>query len=238
LLPEDAARLEAVRTQWQRLDQSGQTSNINRAAINPRTATIENLPATSSLYLPKVGSKPTMSEEETREALRRFINEWQGLIGADPAQLSLLENVDKAGSKFARYEQHPFRFPLRGGYGSLQISYTADRRVIGFSSTCIPNTDRLQPAISTMSPQFGWAEAASRIASLPAPYRSDQVQQGTYQLSQANQPVVRELVIYVKESSADQGLVFHLAWEIEVSNAPFKLVYLDAVNGEILVTSQ
>lgn len=236
-LPEDPGRLEAAMAQWQLLAQTVQKPDTKPVPLNPRTATIEGLPADSSLHLPKVGSGPTMSEEETREALRRFINEWQGLIGADPAQLSLLESLDKpAGIKLARYKQQPFRFPLRGGYGVLQISFAADRRVMDFSSTCIPNADRLLPAIAAMTPQFGWEEAANRIVGLTATYTTAEAQQRTYQLSQANQPEVRELVIYVSERAAET-LVFQLAWEIAVSNAPFKFVYLDAVNGEVIATS-
>jgi hypothetical protein len=238
LLPEEPGRLEAALAQWQRLAQTVQLSTSSRAGLNPHTATIESLPANSSLYLPRVGSAATMSEEETREALRRFINEWQTLIGADPSQLSLLEHVERPeGIKLARYQQHPFRFPLRGGYGILQIGFATDRRVIDLSSTCIPNADRLQPAIAATTPQFGWEEAANRIIGLTVTYKTTAVAQNTYQLTQANEPAVRELVIYVREPAGEGELAFHLAWEIAVRNAPFKLVYLDAVKGEIIGTS-
>jgi hypothetical protein len=67
------------------------------APLQPVTATIESLPKniTTGLYLPKLGANPTMSEEETRESLRRFIRDWQGPIGADPAKLSLVERTDQ-----------------------------------------------------------------------------------------------------------------------------------------------
>ena len=43
-----------------------------------------------------------MNEEETRESLRRFIRDWQELIGSDPAKLSLIERTDQPdGSKLA-----------------------------------------------------------------------------------------------------------------------------------------
>jgi hypothetical protein len=239
LLAEDTARLEAALGQWERLAQTIQQPSVKEIRLHPYTATIESLPANSALYLPKVGTKPTMSEEEIREALRRFINDWQGLIGADPAQLSLVERADQPeGIKLARYEQHPFRFPLRGAYGALQIRFTADRRVVDLSSSCIPNAERLQPAIAAMDPQLTWEEAANRIISLTATYGTIASSQNTYQLSQANTPEVRELVVYSRPPSARGDLpAFHLAWEIAVSNAPFKLVYLDAVNGELIATS-
>jgi hypothetical protein len=206
--------------------------------LNPQTATIKSLPTNSSLYLPKVGSAETMSEEETRESLRRFINEWQGLIGADPAQLSLLEHLKQSdGFYIARYEQHPFRFPLRGGYGVLGIKFSTDRRVIDFTSTCIPNSDRIQPAIATMSPQLGWEEAVKRIVGLTVSYQTGTAQSNSYQITQANQPNAGQLVIYVLEPTSGSPLTFRLAWEIAVDNAPFKFVYLDAVDGSLLTTA-
>jgi len=238
LLSEDNARLEAAMVQWERLAQTVQQPNVKDFRLRPVTSTIESLPANSALYLPKVGSNPTMSEEEIREALRRFINDWQGLIGADPAQLSLVERTDQPdGIKLARYEQHPFRFPLRGAYGGLEIRFAADRRVVDFSSSCIPNAERLQPAIAAMNPQLTWEEAAKLIISLTATYGPIGSSQNTYQLSQANQPEVRELVVYARQPNIGGDLpALHLAWEIAVSNAPFKLVYLDAVKGEVIAT--
>lgn len=234
LLSEDPGRLDAAVALWQRLAQAVQNSDTKSAAINPRTGTVQSLPANMTLHLPKVGTGPTMSEEERREALRRFINEWQGLVGADPAQLSLQESVDKPeGTHFVQYLQQPFRFPLRGGYGILRIGFTQDGRVVLFSSTCIPDADRLSGPIGAINPQLGWEDAATRIVGATAAFKTSDSQQRTYQLSQANQPQVRELVIYVEER-AGVALAFHLAWEVSVSNAPFKNVYLDAVNGEIL----
>ena len=45
----------------------------------------------------------------------------------------------------------------------------------------------------------------------------------------------RELVIYVLPSAGRaDSLEFHVAWEVALTNAPAKTVYLDAVNGEII----
>ncbi len=75
------------------------------AYLQPITATVKGLPGNlaTPLYLPKVGSGTEMNEEETRESLRRLINDWRNLIGADPAVLSLVERIDqKDGTKVAR----------------------------------------------------------------------------------------------------------------------------------------
>jgi hypothetical protein len=236
-LPEDAKLAEDALVMWQRLAPSVPESDRGQIKLNRYTATIESLPPNSALYLPKVGANPVMSEEELRESLRRFINAWQRLIGANPDQLSLVERIDGPdGSKLATYEQHPFRYPLRGPFGKLRIRSTTDRRVLEFNSTCLPKAERLQTALNAIDPQLTWEQAVARVATLTAPPAGTH---GTpYQLSPANNPQIRELVVYVRDpSSGGNSLEIFLAWEIAVANAPFKLVYLDSVRGDIIGTA-
>jgi hypothetical protein len=205
--------------------------------LDPNTATVESIPANATLYLPRIGTNPKMSEEELRESLRRFITEWQALIGADPSQLSLVERKDEPdGTGLARYEQRPFKYPLRGRYGKLIIRFAPDRRVIDFSSTCIPNAERLQSTIAATNPQLTWEEAAKRAANLSVPYQAAGRSE-VFQLSSANSLEARELVIYVlAPDSQPNSQELHLAWEVVVTNAPFKLIYLDAVNGNLIAS--
>ena len=237
VIAEDTARLQQALVLWQRVQP---TTSAGTAPVNLHryTATIESLPPNANLLLPKVGTNAVMSEEEMRESLRRFIQEWQDLIGADPNQLSLRDRTDQPDrTKVAIYEQQPFRYPLRGSYGKLRIKFTADRRVIDFSSTCIPHAERLQATLSSVTPQISWNEAAGKIANLRVPANLSSSQQTTYTLTTANKPEVRELVVYAKDPATGSGpLEVHLAWEIAVTNAPFTLVYLDAINGELLAT--
>src|SRR4030095_12735739 len=134
--------------------------------LQPVTGTILSLPAQVSgfLYLPKVGAAATMNEEETRESLRRFIKEWQELMGSDPAKLSLIERTDQPdGTKLASYEQRPFRYPIRGNYGKLQIRFTSDRRVPNFTSSCIPDTERIQTSLSGLTGRLRSREAIQQL---------------------------------------------------------------------------
>jgi hypothetical protein len=104
-------------------------NNAPQPELQRVTATIGRLPENPAqpLFLPKLGTAPVMTEEETRESLRRFIGEWQELIGSDPAKLSLVERADHAdGTKEANYEQRPFRYPIRGNYGKLSIRFAPD----------------------------------------------------------------------------------------------------------------
>ena len=96
-LSDVGTRLEEASVAWYQLSQRYGLPGKTEANLHPYTATIESLPANlpAPIYLPKVGSETNPTEEETRESLRRFIVEWQRLIGAEPNQLSLVERIDE-----------------------------------------------------------------------------------------------------------------------------------------------
>jgi hypothetical protein len=206
--------------------------------LQPITGTIRSLPANGiAMYLPKLGTATEMTEEETRESLRRFINEWQNIIGADPEELSLVTRTDEPdGTKLATYDQRPFRYPLRGGdYGKLQIRFASDRRVLDIMSTCIPDADKLQQTLAAVNPVVK-PEDASRSLSENGINYTDANGQGQFLKPAVTDIDPRELVIYVSPSPAANALEFRLAWEVLVKNAPVKIVFLDAVKNQILAT--
>jgi hypothetical protein len=228
-LSDVGARLEEASVAWYQLSQRYGLPGKTEANLQPYTATLESLPATlpAPIYLPKVGSQTAPTEEDTRESLRRFIVEWQTLIGAEPNQLSLVERTDEpSGVKVARYEQRPFRYPLRGGFGTLVIRFRSNGQLVGFSSNCIPNTDRLQPALNALTPTVTAEQAADHVktqqVSLPANAKIE----------------ARQLVVYAQPSKVPpSGLEIRLAWEIDVTNGPISKVYLDALSDEIIATT-
>ena len=230
-------QLDAARIAWQQLAQRYGLPAESPATFNPITGTIQSLPVNSggSIFLPKVGDVAAQTEEQTRESLRRFIVEWRNLIGADPNQLSLVERVDESsGVKIARYEQKPFRIPLRGGFGKLEIRFQSDRRVTGMSSTCIRNTDRLQAALVALVPPRVTADnvpALLKERSITA--KDAKGQERSFTLN-SNTPVeVHQLVVYLVPSLDQQTLEVRLAWEIDVTNGPIKTIYLDAINEQV-----
>ena len=173
---DDPAQQDGVLLAWRQLAQRYSIGNSSEIALNPLTATVQTLPTNlaTPVLLPKVGVGATQTEEETRESLRRFIDEWRSLIGAEPNQLSLVERVDESANvKVARYEQKPFRYALRGGYGQLLIRFNNSRQVIELSSNCLRNTDRLQSTIANLSAKVTAEDAISHIRgksfSLPTP---------------------------------------------------------------------
>lgn len=236
-LSDTGQRLEEASVAWYQLSQRYGLPGKTEANLHPYTATLENLPANlaAPLYLPKVGAQTNPTEEDFRESLRRFIVEWQTLIGADPNQLSLVERTDEpSGVKVARYEQKPFRYPLRGDFGSLTIRFRSNWQLVGFSSNCIPNADRLQGTLNSLTPTVSAEQAVNHIKTQPLTTG----QQQTVSLPATATVEARQLVVYAQPSKdPPSGLTIRLAWEIDITNGPFHKVYLDALSDEIIATT-
>jgi hypothetical protein len=219
-------------------------TNASAPELQPVTATIRSLPTLTNppLYLPKVGEAATMSEEETRESLRRFITSASALLGAEPQQLSLVQRTDLAdGTKKARYEQRPFRYPLRNDYGVLEITFAPDRRIVQITSTCIPEIEQLQRAGTGVRPRWTSDKVPERIVGHPFTYTDATTgNQQTLTIAQGEEITVRELVVYPRPRANDPlVLEFHLAWEITIGHGPNPLtIYLDAVTDEIISVKQ
>jgi hypothetical protein len=238
LFTEDSQRREASILALNQIMQPAGNPATFTPELQPITATIRSLPPNPSrpLLLPKVGSQGTMNEDETREALRRFIRGSRELIGADPARLSLVERSDQPdGSKLAIYQQRPFRFPIRGNYGKLEIRFTADRRIINISSTCIPQADRIQAAFSALQMRPKLEDTVSKIRENGITYTDKNGNAATLKIPATTEVNSRGLVIYVVPSqSQPDTLEFHLAWEIEPGVATINTAYIDAVSGETI----
>jgi hypothetical protein len=207
------------------------------------TATIRSLPAFTgtALYLPKVGDALPMNEENTRESLRRFIASASSIIGAQSQQLSLIQRVDAAdGTQRALYEQRPFRYPLRGGYGKLEITFMPDRRVLQINSTCITEVEQLQRAGAGTRPRWDAEKLSALIIDRTFTYRDAAGNSQTLTISKGDEVTVRELVVYPVPRASDPSILeFHLAWEITVKRARYSFnLYLDAVTDETITVSQ
>jgi hypothetical protein len=240
IVANEPAGVERSLLAWQQLSQTYGLPANSSVDLQPLTGTLNTIPPNSntSVFLPKVGSNPNQSEEETRESLRRFIAEWHNLLGADLGQLSLVERTDDAsGVKTARYEQRPFRYPLRGNFGKLVIRFKADRRVVSLSSTCLPNTDRLQAALASLTPKVTSEDAATLVQQRQISALDAAGQQHSFKLVPNTEVAVRQLVAYVLLSSDKQLLEMHLAWEIDVTNGPIKTIYVDVISEQIIAVA-
>jgi hypothetical protein len=242
VLIEDPHRKEATLLAWKRiLREQGVTEDL-APKFQPIIATIESLPENLNvpLHLPKVGVGPSMTEEEVRESLRRFLKEWNPVICADWPQLTLVQREDSPdGKKIARYEQHPSRYPLRGKYGNVEIRFTLDRRILQLSSTCIPQLEGLQNSLNAITPRLKGEELQQKIVGRMFSYFDSTGHQQAYTVAPPNKPEVRELVVYPLLSPTNpDALEFHLAWEVELAGAPVKKIYVDAVRDEVIAVSQ
>jgi hypothetical protein len=240
-LSDVGARLEEASVAWYQLSQRYGLPGKTEANLQPYTATLESLPANlpAPIYLPKVGSQTVPTEEDTRESLRRFIVEWQTLIGADPNQLSLVERTDEpSGVKVARYEQRPFRYPLRGGFGTLVIRFRSNGQLVGFSSNCIPNADRLQAALNALTPMVTAEQAVNHVRTQGISVLNAGNPQQVVPLPATAKIEAQQLVVYAQPSKVPpSGLEIRLAWEIDVTNSPVSKFYIDALSDEIIATT-
>ena len=237
---EETNNQEDARLAWRQLAQRYALPTASDVVLDPLTATVKALPEDHStpIFLPKVGAE-TQTEEEIRESLRRFIDEWRSLIGADPTQLSLVEHRDESTNvQLARYEQRPFRYALRGDYGKLAIRFNKNnRQVIELSSSCLRNTDRLQAAISNLTPTITPEDAVKQIKSKPLSVTDATGQQRTFSLGANEAAEAKQLVVYALRSRTQSQLELHLAWEIDTPNSIVKRIYLDAMSGEVIAVS-
>ena len=238
-LADTPARLEEASLAWYQISQHYGLKNRTEANLDPYTATLKSLPPdlATSIELPKVGDAE-QTEEQVRESLRRFIAEWQRLIGAAPQELSLVERTDEAGgTKLARYEQRPFRYPLRGGYGNLTIRFRSDGHLLALSSNCLPNAERLQSALNQINPEVTAEEAATRVKAQPITI-SNATGQQTITLPDNAVLAPGQLVVYALPAPGQSsGLELHLAWEINVTNSPIKTIYFDAVTNQVIAAT-
>lgn len=240
-LTERADRRELALTAWANLTSSQGINNAPQPELQAITATLKSIPPLNPpLYLPKVGAAPVMTEEETREALRRFITDQIALIGAEPKQLSLVLRTDLAdGTKKARYEQHPFRYPLRGGYGLLEITFAPDRRILQINSTCIPDVEQLERTRVGPTPRLTAEEVATNLVGRSFTYTNTSGTQQTFTVAGVDEIKVRELVIYPLVREGEPSVLeLHRAWEIVIGDGLAALtIYFDTLTNKIIAAN-
>ncbi|HEX8844778.1 MAG TPA: hypothetical protein VF791_09060 [Pyrinomonadaceae bacterium] len=243
LMTDAADRRETALVAWTKFIHEQGLNDAPAPELQPVTATIRSLPDSTGtpLYLPKVGDHNTMTEEETRESLRRFITSARAVLGAEPQQLSLVQRTDLAdGTKKARYEQRPFRYPLRGDYGVVEITFAPDRRVLQMTSTAIPEVEQLQRAGAGVRPRWTQEGLLKLLVGRSFTYTDAAGNKQSFTIAKPEEIEVRELVVYPIPRATDPSVLeFRLVWEIGVGGkANQQTVYLDAVTDEILAVKQ
>jgi hypothetical protein len=209
------------------------------------TATLKSLPpnlaAPPRMPLVTLGDKKAPGEEETRESLRRFIASAGPLLGVTTQELSLVEVKDAGGgAQTARYRQDPFQYPLNNGYGVVEVTFTPDLRVVGLSSTAIPDSEQLRRSLAAVKPTLDAAHAAAALTNRAVAFKDHNGAEQTHTVTQSDAATARRLVVFPQLRPGDAPtLELHVAWEVAVGGpaAPL-LVYVDAVTGEVLGATQ
>ena len=75
-------------------------------------------------------------------------------------------------------------------------------------------------------------DAVKTISEKGATYSDALANKQTFKLAVGLELGAPQLVTYVLPASSGNSLEVHIAWEITVTNAPIKAVYIDAINGE------
>ncbi|HEX7317024.1 MAG TPA: hypothetical protein VF297_24195 [Pyrinomonadaceae bacterium] len=214
--------------------------------LRPVTATLNALPVGlrdfPRLPLVVAGDEKERTEEETRESLRRFLATAAPLLGTDLKSLSLVGVSDApasgAGAKSALYQQNPFAYPLRNGYGLVRVTFTPDLRVVGLSSTAVPEGDRLARTLAAVPKTLNAAQAAAALDNRALTYTEADGTQRTRTVTPADTKQAQQLVVFPvrRDDAAATALELHVAWEVTVgesANAPL-VFYVDAATGEVL----
>jgi hypothetical protein len=242
LIAASKERREQATSTWQALAQE-QGLAATTPELNPITATITALPPNAALQLPKVEiakTAATSRDEATREALRRFLTTAAPLVGIAQKDLSLIEMKDAPdGAKHVRYQQKPFPFPLRAGYGVIALSVTPDGRVASLNSSALPDTERLARLLVAQPQKLAAQDAETRLKGRALTYPGINNASLSYTVGANDTIKARELVVYpVPRANDVNTLELHLAWELAVggSGEPL-LAYMDAVTGDILATT-
>ncbi|HEX8162503.1 MAG TPA: hypothetical protein VF538_11560 [Pyrinomonadaceae bacterium] len=248
LLSPDAARRERALGAWAALahDAGSDAARTPAPELEPTTATLRALPAATpavALRLPLVeikdGDKES-ADEATRESLRRFIAGARDLLGVSLDDLSLVEIGEESGARVARYRQKPFPFPLRGGYGRVEIRFAPDRTVLALSSTAIPDTERLARELAAARTRAVSAEdVVKRLAGRSFDVTTPGGAAQTYTVAAGEAVEARELVVYPVARAGGAGtLELRLAWETAVGRAGEVVAYVDAVTGDVLAAAR
>lgn len=237
---------------WTSLARAQGITQVVEPELQNVTATLRRLPALAApLRLPNVtlaettnargdrgnvAAQTLTSEEALHESLRRFLLSAAPLLGVEPEYVSLVSIKDAAaGTRQALYEQKPFLYPLRGGYGRIEITFTNDGRVIALTSTALPDAKRIRAALELPRERLTPQQIATKLAGTSVAYTDANGAQQTRSIPNAEAVNVRELVVLpVASADASDALDIHLAWEVFIEGVESQAIYVDAVTGEIL----
>jgi len=237
----NANRRDHALTAWNEIISSQGITNAPEPLLHPVTARINQLPQfqNQSVTLPKVGEGTPMSEDETRESLRRFVRGGGSLICGTNPQLSLIDRIDEEnGTKRAIYRQNLFRYPLRGEFGQIEVVFNSSRQILQLKSMCLPTSELLQRSVLELKPDANLnTESLTEKIKTELPIEvKDTDGKIKFSIDEPQTLELKELVVFTRsETTPSEKVLLHLAWEAKYGNAT---VYLDAMTGKLLSATE
>jgi hypothetical protein len=159
-----------------------------------------------------------------REAVKRFIDQWRDLVGADPLTISLVAGTDAGDAHRLTYRQANYAFPIIGNFGEMTAIISRDGRLLQFDDHFIPIVELPQ------KPAIDREEAARRVVGRTFTYSDIAGRQQQVRVDNPAEIKVRRVVVAPVEKS--DRIEVHLAWEIVAGTSLSWTVYIDAMTGE------
>ena len=105
--------------------------------------------------------------------------------------------------------------------------------MVGFSSNCIPNADRIQAALQWSNSKDKREQAVDHVKTQPIIVQMRVAgNRRFFTRKRGSSPPIGGLRSTLQSPAS--GLRNRLAWEIEVTNGPINKVYLDAISDEVI----
>ncbi|HWO00505.1 MAG TPA: hypothetical protein VNS63_14695 [Blastocatellia bacterium] len=177
-------------------------------------------------FTPEPGSEAVA----LREAIRRFLDRWRELLGAEPAAVSLVSGDESGDTRRLTYKQANYAFPIAGNAGEMVAVVSRDGRLLQLDSRFIPVVE--MPA----RPSIDRDSAAKKVVGRNFTYSDIAGHEQRAQIGGLDEVVVKRLVVLPIEK-ADSTEV-HLAWEIVAGKQLSWTIYVDAISGQELKVSQ
>jgi len=179
----------------------------------------------------------TLSPEAAKEALRQFVERSLRVLAGNQQDreltlkdLSLGSFSNDATFYRATYHQTSFFYPLTNGYGDLIITISKAGDLLQLTSRLVPIMDL------PSSPSVDITKLTAAFVGREFKYTGIDGRELQYRVANAEEIVVRDLVIYPKEENG--RLSFYLAYPVEVGRGTTWTVFIDAVTGQEIGVKQ
>jgi hypothetical protein len=178
-----------------------------------------------------------LDELAAKDALRHFIERHAVLLSGGWREMAVglkdlsLTSFSNEGAMYrAVYEQRSFPYPVAGGFGELMLVMSKSGTLLQWNSRLLPKLE-LPTNTSVVA-----TELPDRFVGRTFSYNNIAGQPQTYRVTNRNEVVVKDLVVYPKVTG--NRLSLHVAFPVEVGRGMTWTVYVDGVTGEELAVRQ